>query len=78
MIPVAITTYVGTEMTIEYDMSPRVACHIKTSGYDTSDVELLPDEAIALINQLERFLVLAAQHDPLEFREYVPKRDRLR
>lgn len=74
MIPIVITTYVGTEMSIEYDMIPRVACHIKTSGDDTSDVELLPDEARALIEQLERFLVLAAQRDPLEFRKYVTNR----
>lgn len=71
MEPITITTYVGTEMTIEYDMHPRVACHLKTLGYETSDIELLPDEARALIDELEKFLVLAAQHDPVEFRKYV-------
>lgn len=72
-----IAKYPTRQMTVRYGNFPNRSnlLHVKTMNTNdrsSTEIQLLPDEARTMVDELTRFLALAAQNDPIRYGGYAP------
>lgn len=70
-----IARYPTRKMTVHYDDFPNRSnlLHVKTMNTNdrsSTEIQLLPDEARTMVDELTKFLALAAQNDPIRYGGY--------